>query len=210
MTTREEVYAVIEGERNYQQLVWQQRCQDHGVAYTSDAETSVADWLIYIKGYYADAVRLAAHDPDGGDVLHVVRKLAALCVACMEGHGGWERVSDGSIRTFFPTPTCDQVYRLIDFERDYQDSLGTDRTDDRQHMVNDYLVMFDSYLNTAMSAWTYTAGDREALKQIGKLAGICVHCMEDCGAPRRVVDVALGHESVGIIKKWRNRIRWGR
>ncbi len=202
MPTREEVYAVIEGERNYQQLVWQQRCQNHGVQYTSDAETSVADWLIYIKGYYADAVRLAAHDPDGGDKLHIVRKLAALCVACIEGHGGWERVSDGSIRTFFHKPTREQVYRLIDFERDYQDSLGEDRTDS-QHTVNDCLVMFSVYLDAAIYDWTKD-GDKGCLKQISKLAGVAVHCMEDCGAPRRVMDIDLGRMEKYLT--WRNRL----
>lgn len=204
MPTRTEVFAVIDGERNYQDLIWKQRCQEHGVAYTSNDETLVEDWLMYIKGYYNDAVQMAAHDPDGGDVLHVVRKLAGLCVACLEVHGCWERQAVGSFHNFHQHPVRDMVYKTIEFERLYQDSLGEDRSNHSERVANSYLVMFGTYLTRAFEAWTNTAGNKEALKQIGKLAGICVHCMEDCGAPRRVVDVALGREQ----GTWQKVLGW--
>jgi hypothetical protein len=82
-----------------------------------------------------------------------------------------------------------QVYALIDGERDYQDSLGPDRREPVEvpHSTGEYLVMLDTYLRKAKDAWTNTAGDRAALDQIRKIAGIAVHCMEDNGAPPREV-----------------------
>lgn len=77
------------------------------------------------------------------------------------------------------------VYKLIDGERDYQDHLPSQRTDHRQHTVGEYLVMLHYYLEEADAAWTMNAGDSEALDVIRKIAGIAVHCMEDHGAPPR-------------------------
>lgn len=82
-----------------------------------------------------------------------------------------------------------QVYALIDGERDYQDSLGTDRREPFEvpHCTGEYLVMLATYLRKAEDAWTNTAGNHDALDQIRKIAAIAVHCMEDNGAPPRKI-----------------------
>ena len=79
------------------------------------------------------------------------------------------------------------VYKLIDGERDYQDSLGPDRRlpSEVPHSVGDYLVMLDTYLRKAKNAWTYCPGVTAALDQIRKIGAIAVHCMEDHEAPPR-------------------------
>ena len=78
------------------------------------------------------------------------------------------------------------VYKLIDGERDYQDNLPPDRTDGRKQSVGEYVVMLFYYLTKAVEAWTMSAGDKEALKNIRKIAGICVHCMEEHDTEPRI------------------------
>lgn len=79
----------------------------------------------------------------------------------------------------------DFVYHVIDCERDYQDSLGADRTDGRQHTVGDYLTMLRHYLDEATFAWVKNPGNEPALHSVRKIAGIAVKCMEEHGAPNR-------------------------
>jgi hypothetical protein len=78
-----------------------------------------------------------------------------------------------------------EVYTIVDGERDYQDSLPPSRTDGREHTVGEFLVMLQHYLNQAVEAWTLNPGDGAALDNVRKCAGICVKCMEVHGAPRR-------------------------
>lgn len=80
------------------------------------------------------------------------------------------------------TSTRAEVYSALNSERDYQDKLGSDRTDGAQHTVGDYIVMLQSYQHKLTEAWTNNAGTEEALKVIRKIGGIAVHCMEDHGA----------------------------
>ncbi len=79
-----------------------------------------------------------------------------------------------------------EVYKLIDGERNYQDQLGPNRTNGVKHTVGDYLTMMGTYYRKAMDDWTLNAGDEQALNQIRKIAGIAVRCMEDWKAPPRV------------------------
>lgn len=79
----------------------------------------------------------------------------------------------------------DYVYRAIDTERDYQDNLGSDRTDHSTKTVGDYLTMLRHYLDEATHAWTLNKGNGPALHSIRKVAGIAVRCMEEHGAPKR-------------------------
>jgi hypothetical protein len=82
----------------------------------------------------------------------------------------------------------DQVYRIIDGERYYQDCLGVGpdgRTDGRQKSVGDYLTLIRDYSVKADAAYTGAPGDTPALAVIRKIAGICVQAMEVHGAPFR-------------------------
>ena len=83
--------------------------------------------------------------------------------------------------------TRSEVYKVIDGERDYQDSLSPDRTVGVQHQVGSYLTMLRSYLAKAEQQWTNTAGDSAALSEIRKIAAIATRCMEDHGAPERLL-----------------------
>jgi hypothetical protein len=88
---------------------------------------------------------------------------------------------------YFETPhgKRQRAFDAISGERDYQDSLGSDRTDGAKHTVGDYIVMLQHYQQELVKAWTKNAGTNEALHIMRKIAGIAVHCMEDHGAPPR-------------------------
>lgn len=87
----------------------------------------------------------------------------------------------------------EEVYKLIDGERDYQtkvehDSSRTEMVFDgvpRPHSVGEYMILLHYYLGKADEAWVMNAGDTAALDVIRKIAGISVHCMEDHDAPAR-------------------------
>jgi hypothetical protein len=80
------------------------------------------------------------------------------------------------------------VYQLIDGEREYQNRLPPNRTDNEPRTVGDYLTMLQHYLNDAQREWVMNAGSQQALDVVRKIAGIAVHCMEDHGAPARFQD----------------------
>lgn len=194
MPTKAEVYSVIDGERDYQRDIWKKRCAEAGVDYKPDSMKSLEEWLVFIDGYYIEAISVASHKPGGGETLDVIRKLAALCVACMENCGIVERlpkdwtgdklIHDGLHR--------EAVYAAIDAERDYQNSLPPARSSGSPHTVCGYLAMFDHYLRKAIDSWVTNdehqgsfAGDYRALDNVRKLAAIVVRCMEEHGAPPR-------------------------
>lgn len=81
-----------------------------------------------------------------------------------------------------------EVYHAINGERDYQNSLGSNRTDGHEKTVGDYLTMLSVYVRKAEEAWTSTSGDELALHEIRKIAAIAVRCMEEHGALPRVVE----------------------
>lgn len=89
-TPRSEVYAAIDGEREFQDLHVQPERRYH--------PTHTLGEFILLLGQYADQAREKwTQHPDTalGDEpsLHEVRKLAALCVRCMEQHGAPRRQS---------------------------------------------------------------------------------------------------------------------
>lgn len=183
------VYTAINTERAYQYDRWVHSCEQAGIEYREDDTKTVGEWLIFIKGYYDVAVHNASHMA-GSPLMDSFRKLAALCVACMEVHGGFYRQTPGT--TVFETidrmkgPLARfQVYEMIDTERAYQDSLPESRTDGSAKTPCDYLVMFDTYLRRAFDSWTENAGSDKALENIRKLAGIAVHAMEEHGVAFR-------------------------
>lgn len=83
--TRNDVYAAINGERDYQEARWV-----HGHNH------SIGDWLCYLKTYIGKAetaVTFFDGTPgDGADPRHVLRKIAALGVAAMEDVGVVQRI----------------------------------------------------------------------------------------------------------------------
>ncbi len=82
MPSRNEVYEVLDGERDHQDVQWPNH---RHTTYT---------FLTYMQDYLAEAMRVANGVGPAGDdepTLHVVRKIAALGVACMEQNGAPRR-----------------------------------------------------------------------------------------------------------------------
>jgi hypothetical protein len=91
------------------------------------------------------------------------------------------------------TMTREQVYRLIDGEREYQALVEADASRCNQdiketpHTAGEYFCMLQAYMTQFPQAWLYSPdGSDEILSFFRKMAAICVHAMEDHGAPSRV------------------------
>ena len=79
---REDVYKLIDGEREYQ-------LQRHEIKMAEfphrDQDHHVADWVLYIE-YCVEEAKNRLYEFDNVNALNNVRKIAALAVACMEYH----------------------------------------------------------------------------------------------------------------------------
>ena len=89
MTKRNEVYAAIDSEREYQDDIW-------GHSLSGDRESTelqpggtrtVDEFSLYIIGYANDLLVNGSHFANEQDKLAIIRKIAGLGVACMEQHG---------------------------------------------------------------------------------------------------------------------------
>ena len=81
---REEVYKIIDGERDYQDERW---CE-HTTA--SGGKHKPGEWLSYIYEYWfrANRVNSTVSEPDASnEVMDNIRKIAAMCVAAAEQNG---------------------------------------------------------------------------------------------------------------------------
>ena len=85
---REEVYAAFDSERNYQDGKWGNTLSGDR---PGDGTRTVDEFALYIAGYTADLTHNASHFGPTGDKLDIIRKIGALCVACMEQHGAPKR-----------------------------------------------------------------------------------------------------------------------
>ena len=90
---RTDVYAVIDGERAYQDSRW-------GSTYSGDrpadgimpgGHRTIDEFSLYIIGYANDLLIEGAHFAESEKKLAIIRKIAGLCVACMEQHGAPKR-----------------------------------------------------------------------------------------------------------------------
>lgn len=75
---RDEVYAVIDGEREYQGFKWG---SGHDIQHT------IGDWIVYIRHHLNEAERAHATCTDDIETLNQLRKVVALGVACFEQCG---------------------------------------------------------------------------------------------------------------------------
>lgn len=85
---RSEVYAAIDSERDYQQTKWGSTLSG---GRPGAGERSVDEFVTYIVGYSNDLLQNASHFANTEDKLNIIRKVAGLCVACMEQHGAPKR-----------------------------------------------------------------------------------------------------------------------
>lgn len=99
MATRESVYQAIDGERLYQDARWVTDGYPH--------VHTVTEWLVYIDSYLREAMYVVSRGDEPActeQALHIVRKIAAMGVACMEQNGaphrqGYEPRDDRQART---------------------------------------------------------------------------------------------------------------
>jgi hypothetical protein len=93
MTPRQEVYAALDSERDYQDSRWGATLSANRVPGPGQegGDRSLDEFVLYMKGYVDDAVAKASHFVDKVAVLDIIRKVTALGVACMEQHGAPRR-----------------------------------------------------------------------------------------------------------------------
>ncbi len=73
------VYSVIDGERDYQESLPDSR--------TDGANKTVGDYIVMAERYMRKAIDDWTDNPGNTQALHQLRKVAAICVRCMEEHG---------------------------------------------------------------------------------------------------------------------------
>lgn len=83
MTTRQEVYAAIDGERAYQDNL-------PGIR-TEGKPHTVGNYITMLQHYQNELVKSWAMCSGDHEALHVMRKIAGIAVHCMEDHGALER-----------------------------------------------------------------------------------------------------------------------
>ena len=93
MTPRTQVYEAIDSEREYQDAKWggtlsgdRQPTAEQPAGYRTCDE-----FCMYIVGYSHQLLDNASRFSSTDDKLQIVRKIAGLCVACMEQHGAPKR-----------------------------------------------------------------------------------------------------------------------
>jgi hypothetical protein len=75
-----------------------------------------------------------------------------------------------------------EVYKIIDGERFYQDSKWEDL--DKINNVSDFMIYMQNYLNKAMVA-NNPVQNRESLDNLRKVVSIGIGCFEKFGVPER-------------------------
>lgn len=81
----------------------------------------------------------------------------------------------------------EEVYKVIDGERDYQDSKWGVQND-LGKPTESYIVYMQAYLDQAVKDITFNSGDRKALDTLRKVVGLGVACFESNGVPERTAD----------------------
>ncbi len=84
--TRQEVYDIIDGERQYQDSRVDPDPHRRGIAFHS-----VGDFGIMLHEYMGRFDKAWVDGKGTNDALEVIRKIAGICVKCMEIHGAKPR-----------------------------------------------------------------------------------------------------------------------
>ena len=80
-------------------------------------------------------------------------------------------------------PLREDIYRAIDIERDYQDSLVAHKNDSVR-VVADWVIFMEHHLRKATNH-VYNLNSEEALHEIRKVTALGVACMENLGIQKR-------------------------
>jgi hypothetical protein len=78
----------------------------------------------------------------------------------------------------------DDVYTLIDGERDHQDAKWGE-IEDHPHEVGSWILILEKLVQDARLAWVGKTGDKGALAEVRQIAAVAVACIEQHGAPSR-------------------------
>jgi hypothetical protein len=80
------------------------------------------------------------------------------------------------------------AYRAIDSERDYQNQVWANHTNNGPNAlsIGEFILLADEYVTQARQQWSKEPRpERAALNTMRKIAAIAVNCMEQHGAPVR-------------------------
>lgn len=86
LTPRGKAFFAIDTEREYQETKWGPT-ESHGLH-------SITEFLVFMRDYVEEALHIESREPmstSDPKALEIVRKVAALGVACMEQHGAPRR-----------------------------------------------------------------------------------------------------------------------
>jgi hypothetical protein len=86
MGTRTEAFAAIDSERDYQDRVFSLTASS-GKSGGGMLDRTIDEFSLYIMGQSQELVRIASAGGTADQKLELMRKVAALAVACMEAHG---------------------------------------------------------------------------------------------------------------------------
>lgn len=85
------------------------------------------------------------------------------------------------------------VYAAINTEREYQDSFVLPENEYWQtHTLGEFILMLNQYSAQAQDKWTHPTdpdaqGFEISLHEVRKIAALAVRCMEQHGAPPRIL-----------------------
>lgn len=186
MPDRDTVYAAINAEMEYQEDHYKDIVARYGEEFVPLFNWRAEDFLVRV---FAVQDRIAGCLTEKAR-LDAMREVAAWAMLAMQNCGGCARnVNTGEPMDFLePHLKLSKVQAMVNTERQYQDELGMDRTDGRGHNSAGYTVMLRHYVTQATERWTVNPGDEYALDVMRKIAGIAVHCLEDCGVTLREVE----------------------
>jgi len=84
MTQTTEALSAVRKEREYQNRLWGMNCHTH----------TVSEWLLYMRDYLDEAAKIVSRESSpvcDEKALHIIRKIAAMGVCCMEQNGIFRR-----------------------------------------------------------------------------------------------------------------------
>ena len=80
---RQDVYDIIDSERDYQE---QKFGNSKSSSRKGSGERTLDEFALYIRGYAEDLAYIGSHSTSKSNKIDAVRKIAGLCVQCLEQH----------------------------------------------------------------------------------------------------------------------------
>lgn len=151
MTTFADVTEAIASERRYQDSRW-------GNTKSSDrpgnGERTIDEFVLYIHGYTVDADTSVDNEVDVTEIMHIIRKIAGLCRACLEQHGDPDNITAEK-----------SAYQTVDFAVDFISGKTFDLVHTASHFGNaeeKLLRVIDVYRACMAAMLAFGAPLREA------------------------------------------------